>query len=189
MISTGSNININSGEDETYYNRNNITNETKALRDFHNLFVKALLIKGVSKKDDTLIDMACGKGGDLSKWIKAELGFVLGIDANKDNIKNRLDGACARYLNYYNKMKNVPPMIFLPGNSSVNIKNLDGIMGDKNKQIMRALYGDGSKNKAELGEGVYKNFGIANNGFDIVSIQFAIHYITCLKIDMYYMDF
>ena len=177
MISTGSNININSGEDETYYNRNNITNETKALRDFHNLFVKALLIKGVSKKDDTLIDMACGKGGDLSKWIKAELGFVLGIDANKDNIKNRLDGACARYLNYYNKMKNVPPMIFLPGNSSVNIKNLDGIMGDKNKQIMRALYGDGSKNKAELGEGVYKNFGIANNGFDIVSIQFAIHYM------------
>ena len=177
MISTGTNININSGDDETYYNRNNSSNETKALRDFHNLFVKSLLIKGVSNKDDKLIDLACGKGGDISKWITAELGFVLGIDANKDNIRNRLDGACARYLNYYNKMKDVPSMIFLYGNSSVNIKNLDGIIGDKNKQIMKALNGTGNKNRAELGDGIYKNFGIANNGFDIVSTQFAIHYM------------
>ena len=177
MISTGKDININSGDDETYYNRNNSSNETKALRDFHNLFVKSLLIKGVSNKDDKLIDLACGKGGDISKWISADLGFVLGIDANKDNIRNRLDGACARYLNYYNKMKDVPSMIFLHGNSSVNIKNLDGIIGDKNKQIMKALYGAGNKNKAELGDGIYKNFGVANNGFDIVSTQFAIHYM------------
>ena len=121
--------------------------------------------------------MACGKGGDISKWINAELGFVLGIDANKDNIRNRLDGACARYLNYYNKMKDVPSMIFLHGNSTVNIKDLDGIIGDKNKQIMKALYGSGNKNRAELGDGIYKNFGIANNGFDVVSTQFAIHYM------------
>ena len=177
MISTGTNININSGDDETYYNRNNSSNETKALRDFHNLFVKSLLIKGVSNKDDKLIDLACGKGGDISKWIGTELGFVLGIDANKDNIRNRLDGACARYLNYYNKMKNVPSMIFLHGNSSINIKSLDGIIGDKNKQIMKALYGTGNKNRSELGDGIYKNFGVANNGFDIVSTQFAIHYM------------
>tara|TARA_R110002073_G_scaffold83952_1_gene199905 strand:+ start:81 stop:3572 length:3492 start_codon:yes stop_codon:yes gene_type:complete len=177
MISTGTNININSGDDDTYYNRNNSTNETKSLRDFHNLFVKSLLIKGVSSKDDKLFDLACGKGGDISKWINAELGFVLGIDANKDNIRNRLDGACARYLNYYNKMKDVPSMIFLHGNSTVNIKDLDGIIGDKNKQIMKALYGSGNKNRSELGDGIYKNFGIANNGFDIVSTQFAIHYM------------
>ena len=177
MISTGTNINVNSGDDETYYNRNNSSNETKALRDFHNLFVKSLLIKGASNKGDKLIDLACGKGGDISKWISAELGFVLGIDANKDNIINRLDGACSRYLNYYNKMKDVPPMIFLHGNSSINIKNLDGIIGDKNKQIMKALYGLGNKNRNELGEGIYKNFGIANNGFDVISTQFAIHYM------------
>ena len=177
MITTGLNININSGEDETYYNRTNSSNETKSLRDFHNLFVKSVLVNGLSNKNDILIDMACGKGGDISKWISSELQFVLGIDANKDNIKNRLDGACSRYLNYYNKMNNVPSMIFLHGNSSINIKSLDGIIGDKNKQIMKALYGNGNKNKAELGEGIYKNFGVANNGFDIVSIQFAIHYM------------
>ena len=53
-----------------------------------------------------LIDYAVGKGGDLPKWINAKLSFVLGIDiARKDNIENRLDGACARYLNYHKKFR------------------------------------------------------------------------------------
>ena len=54
----------------------------------------------MSKKGDNLIDYAVGKGGDLPKWINARLSFVLGIDLMRDNIENRLDGACARYLNY-----------------------------------------------------------------------------------------
>ena len=185
MISTGSNIEINSHDNDIYYNRNNSTNETKSLRDFHNLFVKTTLINSVSKNNNILLDLACGKGGDISKWGNANLKFVLGIDSSKDNIINRLDGACARYLNYYNKMENIPSMIFLHGNSSVNIKNLDGIIGEKNKQIMRALYGSGNKNRAELGDGIYKNFGIASNGFDIVSIQFAIHYMFQDKLSLH----
>ena len=71
---------------------------TRGLRDFHNLYVKRILIIGASKPGNNLIDFAVGKAGDLPKWIAAKLSFVFGIDISKDNIENHLDGACARYL-------------------------------------------------------------------------------------------
>ena len=35
---------------------------------------------------------------DKPKWKAAKLNFIFGIDYSKDNIENRIDGACARYL-------------------------------------------------------------------------------------------
>jgi hypothetical protein len=58
-----------------------------------------------------------------------------------------------------------------------NIKNGSAFYDDKSKQIMQALYGEGTKNEVLLGRGVYANYGIAKNGFNISSIQFAIHYM------------
>ena len=97
---------------------------TRGLRDFHNLFVKKILISAVSRREDILIDLAVGKGGDISKWIYSKLKFVFGIDISKDNIENRIDGACARYLNYRKKFKYVPRCLFINGNSSVNIRKI-----------------------------------------------------------------
>ena len=54
----------------------------------------------VSKPGNTLVDLAVGMGGDIPKWIKSKLSFVLGIDKSSDNIENRAIGACARYLNF-----------------------------------------------------------------------------------------
>jgi len=177
MISTGRNIINDLVDEDIYYNR--ITNESKTsgLRDFHNLFVKNLLIKSVSKKGNTLIDYAVGKGGDMSKWISANLSFVFGIDISKDNIENRLDGACARYLNNRKKYKIIPSAIFIQGNSSLNIKNMDGLYTDRSKQITKAVFGQGPKDETLLGKGIYKIYGKGQDGFNISSIQFALHYM------------
>ena len=80
MISTGEGIPDELGDDDVYYNKVSGASQTKGLRDFHNLFVKKLLVTGVAKRGDTLIDLAVGKGGDISKWIAAKLKFVFGID-------------------------------------------------------------------------------------------------------------
>ena len=50
---------------------------TRALRNFHNLFVKRILILAV--QNGTLIDMSVGKGGDFPKWIAGKLSFVFGL--------------------------------------------------------------------------------------------------------------
>ena len=47
---------------------------------------------------------------------------------------------------------------------------------DKGKQITRAVFGEGPKDEAKLGAGVYKQYGKGRDGFDIVSNQFSIHY-------------
>ena len=177
MISTGENIPNELGDDDVYYNKTTNVSKTRGLRDFHNLFVKKLLIMRVSKSGDSLIDYAVGKGGDIPKWISANLSFVFGIDISRDNIENKLDGVCARYLNYRKKFKIMPAGLFVNGNSSVNIRNTDAIYTDKGKQITKAIFGEGSKDEKILGKGVYKQYGKSKDGFDISSIQFALHYM------------
>jgi SAM-dependent methyltransferase len=181
MITTGEGLPTDmngDGEDEdVYYNRKAGKSLTNALRDFHNRYVKKSLLNSVAKRGDTLIDLAVGKGGDFPKWIGANLKFVLGIDISRDNIQNRLDGACVRYLKNKRQMKHTPDALFVVGNSSVNIRSGAALYSEKDKQISRAVFGEGAKDAKVLGKGVYKEYGIAQEGFDICSIQFAIHYM------------
>ena len=176
ILMTGNGVTINT-DDDVYYNKISKTSETQALRDFHNLYIKNMLITKVSKSGFSLIDYAVGKGGDLPKWISANLNFVFGLDLSKDNIENRLDGVCARYLNYAQRYAVIPKALFSHGNSIHNIKDGSAFYDDKSKQIIKALFGEGAKNEVLLGKGVYNNYGIVKNGFNISSIQFALHYM------------
>jgi SAM-dependent methyltransferase len=178
MITTGLEIPSEiASDDDVYYNRTSNKNSTQALRDFHNRYVKKSLLSSVAKRGDTLIDLAVGKGGDFPKWIGTNLKFVFGIDISPDNIQNRLDGACARFLSNKKRFKVMPDALFVVGNSSVNIRSGNAIYSDKGKQITKAVFGEGAKDVKALGAGVYKEYGIAKDGFDICSIQFAIHYM------------
>jgi mRNA (guanine-N7-)-methyltransferase len=176
MIRTGNNIPSELVEDDIYYNRKSNSTITKALRDFHNLFVKRILIMSVSNRGDILIDQSVGKGGDLPKWIAAKLSFVFGIDYSRDNITNRINGACARFLNYKKKWKTMPAALFVSGNSGLNIRSGNACYSEKGKQITKAIFGDEAKDEEKLGAGVYKQFGKGKDGFHIVSNQFSIHY-------------
>ena len=165
-------------DNDVYYNKNNKVSQTRALRDFHNLYIKQMLIDRLTvKRESILIDYAVGKGGDLPKWINAGVRFALGVDLSRDNIENRLDGACARYLNYCKKYAEMPRAVFLHGDSSVNIRSGEAFQSDKSRQIVNALFGTGTKDMTILGRGIHKNYGVAVEGFNISSIQFAIHYM------------
>lgn len=184
MITTGENIQSYPTDNGVYYNKTNSVTNTRGLRDFHNLFVKRKLIVGVSsligKHQRTLIDYAVGKGGDLPKWIDAKLSFVFGVDVKKDNIHNQLDGAYSRYLNEKKRSSNkifTPKALFAVGNSGLNIRN-SLAFGDKSNidaQISNAIFGVGN-NDSTLWKSVSEQFSVANDGFDISSIQFALHY-------------
>ena len=176
MIMTGEGIPSNINEEEVYYNKNYGDTNTKALRNFHNLFIKKKLIVGVSNRKYKLIDYAVGKAGDLSKWIEGKYGFVFGIDVSKDNITNNLDGACTRYLKQRRQHEVIPGAMFIVGNSSRNIRSGEAFSTEKDKMIANAIFGNGPKDRKILGEGVYKYYGIGSEGFHVSSCQFAIHY-------------
>ena len=177
IITSGNNVLLENNDDDVYYNKISNKSETRPLRDFHNLFIKNILIEKITKPGFSLIDYTVGKGGDIPKWINAKLEFVLGLDLSKDNIENRLDGACARYLNYSQKYGKIPNVVFLNGDSGKNIKSGESFTNKKNSEIIKAIFGEGPKNEIMLGKGIYKNYGIAKNGFNISSIQFGLHYM------------
>lgn len=176
MISTGLGIPNVSVSEDVYYNTPSGKFKTESLKNFHNLYVKKLLISGVSKQGDTLIDYACGKAGDLPKWIASKLSFVFGIDYSKDNLENRLDGACVRYLKSRKDNKHVPYALFVHGNSAFNIKDGTAMLNDKAKQVAAAVFGYGTKETDKIGKGVSRQYGKGEEGFNVSSCQFAFHY-------------
>lgn len=176
IITTGNDIPDYIDEDLIYYKKKEQKTTTRALRDFHNKYVKHKLIKNVSEKGNYLIDMTVGKAGDLYKWVDSGLSVVIGLDYSKDNIENQLDGACTRYIKQKQNRKNIPRAMFLHADSGKNIKNGSAFLDEKSRQIMKSIYGKGIKDKEKLGDGIYNLYGSGTDGFDIVSNQFSIHY-------------
>lgn len=175
MLSSGKNI-PDMVDNDVYYYRSSRETNTQPLRDFHNLYVKRNLILGVSQRKNSLIDFAVGKGGDMNKWIDAKLGFVFGVDVMFDNINNNLNGACARYLDARKTHKNMFDGLFLHGNSGLNIRDGSAFKTDREKAIAKAVFGTGAKDRKILGELVYRHYGIGQEGFNVSSVQFALHY-------------
>ena len=194
MIITGEGIPDELSNDDVYYNHadsgsgggggggidigrgTKVRTLTKGMRDFHNLFVKRKLIMSVTRPGQTLIDLAVGKGGDLPKWIAAKLGFVFGIDYSKDNLEHKFDGVCARYLDVKKRKRNIPDAIFIHADSSKEIRSGQAAISERYRLISRAIFGEGAKDATLLGRGVYPHYGRCADGFDVCSVQFAIHY-------------
>ena len=173
MITTGTDIpDVMS---DTYYLSSGASTSSP-MRDFHNFCIKRKLLLSVIRPGNSVLDLGAGKAGDLHKWIAARAGLVLGIDSCEDCIENRIDGACARYLNSFTKYKSVPPMFFLYGEASQSIKGGEALLTAIGKRTMRALLGEGPRDSQVLGQAVYRNYGRAKDGFNVISSQFALHY-------------
>ncbi|PKI33731.1 hypothetical protein CRG98_045872, partial [Punica granatum] len=55
--------------------------------------IKSVLIQLYARRGDAVLDLACGKGGDLIKWDKAKIGYYVGIDIAEGSV--RLDKVLA----------------------------------------------------------------------------------------------
>ncbi len=176
MICSGEGIPDIVEDEDVYYADSAADTMTQGLRDFHNRYVKRSLILAVSHRNQSLIDFAVGRGGDLSKWKEAGLGFVFGVDVAKANIENRKSGACARYLDMYRTSKGLFGAIFLRGNSSLNLRDGAAFATEKEKTVAKAVFGTGPKDRGVLGAGVFRHFGQGKEGFHVSSVQFALHY-------------
>ena len=168
MISTGDNI-PSKEDEEKYYNRDlNVEREksiTYNMQKFHNIEVKlnTLLLPLSSElksknKDVKLLDLACGKAGDLYKWNKSQIDTVVGIDINHNNIYHHIDGACKRYNDYTQKYNKYTKCHFMVGDSGKDIKKNQAINEQESIYLFQSIK------------------DIMNSKFDIISVQFAIHY-------------
>ena len=176
MITSGKKILVDT--DKYYIRQKKRTREelsTFRLQDFHNKYVKTKLLSQVSREGDTLLDVSVGKGGDLHKWVNMNLSFVLGQDISQDGLTDPTNGACVRYLNIKNTKKNYPTVFFVWGDSHKRLSTGESALDNLNKYYLDVLYGNVDKDLV-LNKHLNKNWAKAQDKFDIVSCQFAIHY-------------
>ena len=149
----------------------------RKLNSFHNIYIKSeLLLQKTLRKGDTVLDLACGRGGDIKKWVMNKAGWVMGVDLNLDNIVTSKEGIYGRYLDMKITNKgDIPPMVFIQADSTRNIKSNEAGITDFDKSLLTTLYDIGPKVQAPPAVETLRGF--ANKGFDVVSCMFAIHYM------------
>lgn len=69
-----------------YDKNNNSHSHFYNMKKFHNNIKKELITK-YATECNKLIDLGCGKGGDMHKWINSNIKYVIGYDINKDFLK------------------------------------------------------------------------------------------------------
>jgi len=157
---------------------------------FHNQGVKDMLYSKPPRKG-SIVELACGQGGDLNRWIKNDYRFVLGVDLVKNNIYSPNHGAYARLLKerkrFFINMKNnnnnmrFPDMVFAVGDCAKSItdgecavNNEDPSIDDhESYNVLKMVFGKGNKkNDTQFN----RIIGRGANGFDACSCMFGIHY-------------
>jgi hypothetical protein len=155
---------------DIYYQK--ITNLGSTFREFHN-WIKSIIIysycspgkenrDGKNKKKNVL-DLGCGRGGDIMKMYHSRVGEFVGIDPDYEGLFGVLDSATVRYQNNVNKYPDFTKAFFIHADASVPLtvesqeKKFPSMNSDNKKKI-----------------GYY--FG-KEKKYDIVNSQFAIHYL------------
>lgn len=152
----------------------------RGLQDYHNKYIKneLLLKRALVGFNKSVLDVACGKGGDMYKWVGNHARRVVGIDTASDNITNPVDGAYRRYLDIIKEgyFRNPPKMAFAVGNSSKSIVDGSAAATPEDRDILRSIFGR-AEPEGPVPPHIQQHFaGVFREGVDVAACMFALHY-------------
>lgn len=143
---------------------------------FHNRWVKEemLLRKFPGAGKMRLLDLACGKAGDLMKWMRCGYKTVIGVDLVADNLLNATDGAYMRLSKARGRGNEM--YAFCQWDLTQPIDTFATTIEDPGlKAITQAVFG--LVGKTAVKRDLARMYNVGNEPFDVVSCQFAIHYM------------
>lgn len=173
---------------DAYYNRifqDRNLYASSEMMNFHNS-IKSNLIN--TYKGNSVVDLACGKGGDLRKFLDSGFTRLLGYDSNRDNIENPVDGAYKRLYKMQRGRSLKYVMLTYDLSKKIDIKSFEN---DNDKHVAQVIHGNVRDIK------LHKYQDMARDKFDLVNCQFAIHYFFeseqtldnfLYNVDMYLKD-
>jgi SAM-dependent methyltransferase len=154
---------------DVYYQKKD--NIVKEMRSFNNYLKSNLIFTYVNYKynkdniQNNVLDIGCGRGGDIQKYYYAEVEGIVGIDPDVNGLTSISDSAVSRYNQLRKKHAKFPPMYFInadPSNLLVydeQVKKV-GRMNNDNKEMFNKFFS--SDNAFE---------------FDRLNASFSIHYL------------
>ena len=164
------------GVEESYYNteQQRSSKATKLMADFHS-YVKNKIIVDAAKGKSVLLDVSCGKAGDLHHWLNTKLDRIIGIDVNRDNLDSPRNGACNRILLNKTKKELNRNILLIWADSSRLYETGDAANDDLNKYYLDVLFANVDKTIVKNSK-LRRFYGIMKKGVDCVSCQFSFHY-------------
>jgi SAM-dependent methyltransferase len=163
-----SSIIVSQRKQDIYYQK--VTNLVKKMREFHN-WIKTIIIntycsatfKSGKLTRQSLLDIGCGRGGDILKMYHARISDYVGIDPDFEGIYSATDGAISRYNFLKTKFPDFGKVTYIQADGGVPFNSVA-----QNKSI--------SNLSKENKESIDKIF-TKNRKFDSISSQFVIHYL------------
>ena len=137
-----------------------------------------------------LLDLACGRGGDMNSWIGNGFGVVVGVDLFEDNLIGQAKAAAySRFAKARDSKRNADLSLryaFVPMDAGKRVGKdaAEDVANPSLKRIAQALWRT-AKAKPDPKLAAYE--GLALQPFDVVSCQFAAHYFfeTEAKLDAF----
>ena len=176
----GKELIISATKQNAYYQK--VSKLADSMKQFHNWLRSNIVYTYCNKiyqnnKQLSVLDLACGRGGDTLKYYYAEVAFSVGLDIAKDGLYSPVNGAVSRYETQRKRKANFPKMYFIHADCGTNLnyddqyKSLGG-MNQQNKQLLDTFFPlDQSK----------------QTKFDVLACQNAVHYF--MKDDITWSNF
>ncbi len=147
----------------------------KPMRAFHN-WLKSVIIytyckpmkdfKDGKEHKTTVLDIGIGQGGDNMKYYHARVGELIGIEPDYYGLFSSTNGAVSRYNESKKKFPDFTNITFIHGSGSALFN------GESQQKAIPNM----SEDNKQLIDKVFKN-----KKFDVISSQFAIHYVFDTK--------
>lgn len=147
------------GKSSAYYQKK--TSNATGMRSFNN-WIKSNMILAYCQSKKTVLDIGCGRGGDLIKFIHAAVEEYVGIDIDNNGLYVINDSAYTRYKNLKKTIKNIPPMHFIQADA----KGLFDIASQE-----RILPNMTSYNKSLI-----TKYLSNDKKYGVINCQFTLHY-------------
>ncbi len=109
-----------------------------------------------------ILDIACGRGGDIQKFYYAVAKYVVGTDVDLGTLQDPQDGPISRYEREKKKHRDYPEMKFIHADSSIPY-NFD----EQNTALGGMTFAN---------EKLFKQYFDGKTIFDRINCSFAIHY-------------
>jgi SAM-dependent methyltransferase len=176
----GKELIVSASKQNQYYQK--ISKLGFSMKQFHNWIKSNIIYTYCNKiyqnnKQLSVLDMACGRGGDTLKYYYAEVAFCVGLDIAKDGLFSPVDGAKSRYETQRKRKANFPKMYFIHADCGTKLNYDDqykalGGMNQENMKLIEQFFPSNSKTQTK---------------FDVISCQNAVHYF--LKDDITWSNF
>lgn len=143
----------------TYYQKK--TANAAGMRAFNN-WIKSNMILTYCNNKNNVLDIGCGRGGDIIKFIHSGIKEYVGIDLDNNGLYVINDSAFNRYKKLKATNKNVPPMHFINADARglFTVSAQENIIPDMTEQNKKLIH----------------KFLSGTKKYGAVNCQFTLHY-------------